>query len=154
LQIGRRAHVADLRLAVVQRVDHVGAGIHHAETGIHALLLEEALLRADEHRQMAEIVGNHHVELGQVCHGNLLKSSRGYDFASTCGLTQFGGTRPSMNAWMLSATIFAICSRTSTTALPRCGVVTTFFIVFRTCGIFGSCSKTSSPAPAIFFFFS
>ena len=35
---------------------------------------------------------------------------------------------------MLSTTIFAICSRTSTTALPRCGVVTTLAI-FKSAGV-------------------
>ncbi len=64
LQVRRRAHVADLRLAIVQRVDHVCAGIHYPEAGVDALLLEETLLRTDKHRQVAKVVGDHHVELG------------------------------------------------------------------------------------------
>ena len=40
----------------------------------------------------------------------------------------FGGRRPSSSARMLSTTMFAISSRTSTVALPRCGTITTFFI--------------------------
>src|ERR1039458_2909157 len=55
---------------------------------------------------------------------------------------------------ILSTTVFAIRSRTSITALPRCGVSTTFFIFNRAGGTFGSFSNTSSPAPAMRFFFS
>ena len=117
LQIGGRAHVADLRLAVMQGIDHVSTGVHHPEAGVDAVSLEEALLGADEHRQMAEIVGDHHVEFGQVRHGYLPQVARYAFFSSTSGLTQFGGVRPSISAWMLSTTILAICSRTS---IPHC----------------------------------
>ena len=64
LEIGGGAHVADLRAAVVHGVDHVGAGVDHQHVGVDAVRLEEALLGADEHRQMAEIIADHHVELG------------------------------------------------------------------------------------------
>ena len=62
----------------------------------------------------------------------------------------FGGRRPSSSARMLSTTMFAISSRTSTVALPRCGTITTFFIRFSSGCTLGSCSNTSRPAPAIF----
>ncbi len=68
LEVGGGAHVADLRAAVVHGIDHVGAGIDHQHLGVDAVLLEEALLRADEHRQMTEIISDHHVELGQFHH--------------------------------------------------------------------------------------
>ena len=54
--------------------------------------------------------------------------------AAPRGLTKFGGRRPSSNARMLSTTIFAISSRTSTVALPRCGASTTF-VILRSAGI-------------------
>ena len=53
---------------------------------------------------------------------------------------------------MLSTTIFAIASRTSGVALPRCGVSTTLAISVSALSIFGSCSNTSRPAPAICLF--
>ena len=68
LEIGGGAHVADLRAAVVHSVDHVGTGVDHQHLGVDAVLLEETLLRADEHRQMTEIISDHHVELGQFRH--------------------------------------------------------------------------------------
>ena len=46
--------------------------------------------------------------------------------------------------------MFAISSRTSKVALPRCGLSTTFFIFLSSAETFGSNSNTSSPAPAIF----
>src|SRR5262245_50913244 len=70
--------------------------------------------------------------------------------ASTSGLTMFGGRWPSSTAMMLSTTMFAISSRTSTVALPRCGTITTFFMRLSSGCTLGSCSNTSSPAPAIF----
>ena len=50
---------------------------------------------------------------------------------------------------MLSTTMLAMASRTSTVALPRCGVSTTLGMVSSAASTSGSCSKTSSPAPAI-----
>ena len=64
LEVGGRAHVADLRAAVMHGVDHVGAGIDHQHLRVDAVLLEEAFFGADEHRQMAEIIADHHVEPG------------------------------------------------------------------------------------------
>src|SRR5437764_506684 len=51
-----------------------------------------------------------------------------HQFRNTSGLMQLGGVLPASRARMLSTTMFAICSRTSPTALPRCGVVTTLAI--------------------------
>ena len=63
-EIRGRAHVADLRAAVMHGVDHVGAGIDHQHLGVDAVLGEETFFGADEHRQMAEIIADHHVEPG------------------------------------------------------------------------------------------
>src|SRR5262249_61597605 len=60
---------------------------------------------------------------------------------STSGLTMFGGRLPSRTAMMLSTTILAMASRTSTTALPRCGVITTLVrpaSAASTCGSFSN----------------
>jgi hypothetical protein len=67
-EVSGRAHVADLRTAVVHGVDHVGAGVDHQHFGVDAVFPEEAFLGPDEHRQMAEIVSDDHVKLGQVRH--------------------------------------------------------------------------------------
>src|SRR5215472_8498849 len=52
--------------AVVHRVDHIGAGIDHLHVGIDAVILEDALLGTDEHRQMAEIIADHDIQSGQL----------------------------------------------------------------------------------------
>ena len=56
------AHVADLYLAILHGIDHVGAGVHHFEAHIDTVLLEQALLHANEHWQVTEIVADHHVD--------------------------------------------------------------------------------------------
>src|SRR5207253_3503071 len=57
----------------------------------------------------------------------------------TSGLMQLGGILPSRIARMLSTTMFAIRSRTSTTPLPRWGVRTTFGILSSAAATLGSC---------------
>src|SRR5437016_4721628 len=65
LEEGRHAHVADLHLALLHGGDHVGAGIDDLEANVDAVLLEEALLHRDEHRKVAEVVSDHHVDGGE-----------------------------------------------------------------------------------------
>ena len=60
--------------------------------------------------------------------------------ANTAGLMQFGGCLPSAIAAILSTTTCAMFSRNSITALPRCGVSTTLFMVSSARSIFGSFS--------------
>src|SRR5262249_19790064 len=92
--------------------------------------------------------GHGRLERGKHAVGNRDQWPR---HGNTCGLTQFGGRLPSRKARMLSTTLLAMPSRTSTVALPICGVSTTLASARRSLPTFGSCSNTSRRAPAICF---
>ena len=58
LEEGGDAHVPDLHLALGHGAHHVGAGVDDLQLEIDAVLLEQPLLHADEHRQVAEVVAD------------------------------------------------------------------------------------------------
>jgi len=88
LEESGHAHVSDLDLPLLHGVDHVRAGVHDLEAHVHAVRLEDAFLGADEHRQVTEVVADHHIQHGQRLRGG--EAGR-YDGANQCrSCTQAG----------------------------------------------------------------
>ena len=119
--------------------------------------LEEALLGADEHRQMAEIVGDHDIELGQVCHclppvTRCRRRSALFQHLRIDAIRRRAAVEQRLRYCRprYSPSGRALPS-------PRCRDAASAPRSSSPCsagGTFGSCSNTSSPAPAICFFFS
>src|SRR5512143_4032452 len=121
LEVSGRAHIADLRTAVVHGIDHVGAGIDHQHLGIDPVLGEESLLCADKHRQMAEIVADHNVKFWQVRHGS--SPLRRLSPPRKAGVTYLPTGDPISNAETLTSAARVSCHLFSALGLPQLGGV-------------------------------